>query len=153
MHKIHSQESRMVLFQRSNLKDKFLICFKNPLLRPIARQLGNQEDKINDKTDDKIIDLEVDRITWKLIISVCLKKLYGLLGEASHFDVLMSTKLKLLIRVYSQDQEMFQNSFLSFTFKLSDYLGRSDLDMICYIKVIKRANFLGLVIDDDYYDH
>lgn len=107
---------------------------------------------INDNKD-KFNDLNIDWITWKSIVLGSLGKLYGLVGEASHFDILQlqETKpaIKLIIRIQPEDKDKFINSFMAFTFKLSKFIG-GDYDVNCYVRVNKNNDHLGLVLDKSF---
>lgn len=90
----------------------------------------------------------IDKVVWKTIILASLGKLYGLVGEASHFDVLQNRGLLAIIRIQLNDKDKFMSSLMSYTFNLVKY--SSDMmneDVNAYIKVNKCHNFLGLVYD------
>lgn len=95
-------------------------------------------------------DLSIDLITWKSIILSALGKLYGLIGEASHFDILqtLETKLakKVIIRIQPEDKEKIINCLMAFTFKLSKFIG-GEYDTNCHVRVNKNSDYLGLVLD------
>lgn len=95
------------------------------------------------------IDVSLDFISLKSIITASLGKLYGLIGEASPLDILEIRSRKLIIRIQPQDSEKFRNSFLSFTFNSSKF-GISTSEVNCYVRVNKSSAHLGLVVDDDF---
>lgn len=107
---------------------------------------------INDNKD-KFNDLTIDWITWKSIVLSGLGKLYGLIGEASHFDILQLQEtrpaIKLIIRIQQEDKEKLINSLMAFTFKLSKFIG-GDYDVNCYVRVNKNNDHLGLVLDQSF---
>lgn len=96
--------------------------------------------------------VEIDTISWKTAVQSSLRKMYGLLGEASHFDILRNKNKKAIIRIQYQDLEKFRNSLMSFTFRLNTLMGSSisSGDINCYIKVNGSGDYLGLLMDDDF---
>ncbi|RCK63476.1 hypothetical protein Cantr_09756 [Candida viswanathii] len=87
-------------------------------------------------------NVAIDMITWKSIILLSLNKLYGLIGEASPFDLLAVIDPKtILIRMHKQDFPKFNNSLMSWTFNLNQYY---PVDVACYVKVISLGEFVGL---------
>lgn len=93
-------------------------------------------------------EVEVDKITWKTWIGASLLKLYGLVGESSHYDILHSTRKSCVVRVYSEDKDMFINSFTSYTFSFGNYFGTNldDADMACHLLLIQSALCMALII-------
>lgn len=80
-----------------------------------------------------------------------MKALYGVVGEARHFDVLqrLNTAPRAIIRVHPSDGDLFAASFMAYAFKLNRHLGDRYYTEAC-IRVVKRAGFLGLVVDDSF---
>ncbi|CUM46112.1 unnamed protein product [Debaryomyces fabryi] len=115
------------------------------------RRTVNQQ--FTNDSKDKFNDLSIDWITWKSIILSSLGKLYGLIGEASHFDILQLQEtrpaMKLIIRIQHEDKDKFISSLMAFTFKLSKFIG-GDYDVNCYIRVNKNNDHLGLVLDKSF---
>ena len=81
-----------------------------------------------------------------------MNKLYGLIGESIPFEILSQTTTtttttthdnSIIIKIYKQDYEKFNNGLFSYIFSLNDYYG---IDINCYIKIEKLGEFLGLVI-------
>lgn len=95
--------------------------------------------------------VEVDRITWKTLVASALKKLFGIVGESLHFDVLHNTGKKCIIRIYLEDKEMFINSFNSYSMQLNDHFGHSldTAEVECSLRVIKDSVFIGELIERD----
>lgn len=92
--------------------------------------------------------LDVDLLTWKSIVSTALFTLYGLVGQARHFDVLVKQKtmpaLKCIIRVQPEDAEVFATSLSSHSFGLGDYFG-SELELSGRVRVVSLLPYLGMV--------
>lgn len=106
----------------------------------------------NRNTDPSVADeveFSLDFISLKSIITSSLGKLYGLIGEASHFDILEIRAKKLIIRIQPQDVEKFRNSFMAFTFNASKF-GVSTSEVSCFLKVNKSSPHLGLAVDEDF---
>lgn len=84
------------------------------------------------------------------MILSCLSKAYGLIGEGSHFDILLNKNKSLVVRIHVLDQEKFINSLLANTFKLNKFYGESITggDVNCYIRVVKHSDYLGVVADE-----
>lgn len=95
--------------------------------------------------------MQIDAITWKTLVFSSMKALYGIVGEARHFDVLQRLKSapRAIIRVHRDDADLFVASFMAYAFKLNRHLGDTYFTEAC-IRVAKRAAFLGLVVDDSY---
>lgn len=97
--------------------------------------------------------LSIDSLSWKIMIERCLARLHGIIGEASHLDVLQllnsKESKKLLIRIQKEDKSKFLNSLMANTFALNHIVGGS-LDVNCYIRCNACSDFLGLVLDDSF---
>lgn len=97
-------------------------------------------------------NISMDFISWKSIIKASLGKLYGIIGESIHLDILDMLKInipaKVLVRIPREDNEKLVNSLMAFTFKLSAYGG--EIDSACHVRVNKSADYLGLVLDNDF---
>lgn len=128
--------------------------FRNDFWKDILTINRILDQQFMNKHRDKFNDLNIDWITWKSIILSSLGKLYGLIGEASHFDILQLQEarpsVKLIIRIQHEDKDKFINSFMAFTFKLSKFIG-GDYDVNCYIRVNKNNDHLGLVLDKSFW--
>lgn len=89
-------------------------------------------------------EFSIDSLSLKSIILASLGKLYGLIGESIPLDILEILKknpTKLIIRTQIEDKEKLINSLLAFTFNMGKFGG--DLDVSCYIKVVKTSLSLG----------
>lgn len=92
--------------------------------------------------------LDVDLLTWRSIVGNALFGMYGLVGQARHFDVLVKQRsmpaLKCIIRIQNEDSEVFATSISNYSFALGDYLG-SELDMSARVLVVALLAYLGMV--------
>lgn len=88
--------------------------------------------------------VDVDLITWRTIIMTSLNRMYGMIGESSPFDIPVKPSLKsIVLKIQTEDEEKFNNSFLSYTFNLNKY---TDMDVNAYIKILKKGHHVGLVV-------
>jgi ribonuclease P/MRP protein subunit POP8 len=97
---------------------------------------------------EQVDAIVIDKLSWKSIILTSLGKLYGLVGEASHFDVIQAENMTSIIRLHSQDQVRFGNSLMAHTFLLNKYC-QLGADVNCRVRINKCDRFLGAVIDDE----
>lgn len=97
---------------------------------------------------EQVDAIVIDKLSWKSIILTSLGKLYGLVGEASHFDVLQAENRSSIIRLQSQDEVQFGNSLMAHTFLLNKYC-QLEADINCRVRINKCDRFLGAVIDDE----
>ncbi|KAI5962249.1 uncharacterized protein KGF55_003325 [Candida pseudojiufengensis] len=92
--------------------------------------------------------IEIDVVTWRTLIIKSLSKLYGLIGEASPFEIIktenQSLNKTMILKIQLQDKDKFNNSLMSYTFNLNEYY--NDLDLNCNIRIVKTENYIGLVI-------
>lgn len=92
----------------------------------------------------------MDLLTWRALVSHSLSDLYGLLGEARHFDILVHTKtppsLSAVIRIHSEDETVFRNSLTYYSFRLDNFLGR-DYAYGGNVKVVAHLPYLGALAD------
>lgn len=91
----------------------------------------------------------IDKVIWKTIILTSLNKLYGLIGESSHFDILQNQNKSAIIRLQQPDKEKFVNSIMAHTFQMNKYSQNIESDVNCGIRINKCDNFLGLVMDQE----
>ncbi|ODV78208.1 uncharacterized protein CANTADRAFT_102061 [Suhomyces tanzawaensis NRRL Y-17324] len=96
--------------------------------------------------------LEVDSLTWKQVVLASMKKMYGIVGEAAHFDVLHRTKKRAIIRVQPEDEDKFKTSLFSYVTVMESFLGSSSScsDLECYVRVAKSAEHLGMVAESEF---
>ena len=67
-----------------------------------------------------------------------------MIGESSPFDIPVKPSLKsIVLKIQTEDEEKFNNSFLSYTFNLNKY---TDMDVNAYIKILKKGHHVGLVV-------
>ncbi|OBA20645.1 hypothetical protein METBIDRAFT_43253 [Metschnikowia bicuspidata var. bicuspidata NRRL YB-4993] len=96
-------------------------------------------------------NIDVDLLTWRSMLTHALGQLYGLLGEASHFDVLVKQTQKpaveAVVRIQEADVHRFCTSLLNYSCCLSDYLGQ-EYPVSAYARVVDRLPFLGVVVDE-----
>ncbi|QFZ27282.1 putative mitochondrial zinc maintenance protein [Clavispora lusitaniae] len=100
------------------------------------------------KADDGLYEaLDVDLLTWRSLIQHCLFALYGIVGEARHFDILMrqssSPALDCIVRIQQEDEEMFLKCFANYSFALNNYFGQKYDGVNARICVKNHSAFLG----------
>lgn len=74
-----------------------------------------------------------------------LGKMYGLIGESSHFDILKSEGRSVVIRFHKDDSEKFNNSLMAHTFKVNKYIELTG-EVDCGIVINKCDENIGLVV-------
>lgn len=94
--------------------------------------------------------LQVDVLTWRRLISGAMTELYGIVGNARHYDILghqssLPSK-SALIRVQREDEQNFLNALAAYSFAMSDHFG-SEYDVPAYILVKKSTNYLSELVD------
>ncbi|KAM9910853.1 hypothetical protein OXX69_004084 [Metschnikowia pulcherrima] len=96
-------------------------------------------------------NIDIDLLTWRSILVHALGELYGLLGEASHFDIFVKqTKrpaLEAVVRIQAADLDRYITSLSNFSCSLSDYLGQ-EYPFGAYARVSAHSPFLGMVSDE-----
>lgn len=99
--------------------------------------------------------LNIDLLTWRTLISNALAELYGIVGEARHFDILAKQQkppaLDAVIRIAPEDKDVFVTSLASYNFDLSGHLGR-EYDVTASIKVKNSSPYLGQLVTSDLAD-
>ncbi|CCE86088.1 Piso0_005737 [Millerozyma farinosa CBS 7064] len=92
------------------------------------------------RNETQVKSLEIDEVTWQAIITASLRKLYGIFGEASHFDLVQvfnnDPRLQAIIRIHYADESKFINSLMAYTFKLNRFTG-GDIEASSHVKVIE----------------
>ncbi|RLV94788.1 Vacuolar protein sorting/targeting protein 10 [Spathaspora sp. JA1] len=103
---------------------------------------------ISDDLTPSYNNLKIDLITWRLFIATALNKLHGLIGESLPYDIIATpTDKSIIIRIYHDDLDKFITGLMSYTFNLGKH---TPIDINCYIKVVKRGEFIGLVATHDH---
>lgn len=88
--------------------------------------------------------IDISTPIWHTLLMSCLNKMYGLIGEASPFDIMAKkTSKAIILRIQYEDIEKFSNSILAYTFNLNRY---SDLDLNCNVRITKKGEQIGLVV-------
>lgn len=89
--------------------------------------------------ESQVSGLEIDEVTWQAIITASLRKLYGIFGEATHFELVQAynidPRLQAVIRIQQADESKFINSLMAYTFKLSRFTG-DEVEVSSHVKVI-----------------
>lgn len=92
------------------------------------------------RNETQVNSLEIDEVTWQAIITASLRKLYGLFGEATHFELVKvfnnDPQLQALIRIQQADESKFINSLMAYTFKLNRFTG-GEVEASSHVKVIE----------------
>lgn len=92
------------------------------------------------RNETQVNGLEIDEVTWQAIITASLRKLYGLFGEATHFELVKvfnnDPQLQALIRIQQADESKFINSLMAYTFKLNRFTG-GEVEASSHVKVIE----------------
>lgn len=91
--------------------------------------------------------LDVDLLTWRSVLQSSLFSLYGIMGEARHFDILMKQKpspsLDCIIRVQHEDEELFLSCIANYSFELDSYFGQKYTGVNARVRVKDHLSFLG----------
>lgn len=99
--------------------------------------------------------LNIDLLTWRTLITNALADMYGIVGEARHFDILAKQQktpaLDAVIRVMPEDKDVFITSLASYNFSLSDHLGQ-EYDVTASITVKNSSPYLGLLVTSELAD-
>lgn len=81
------------------------------------------------------------------MIQASLFSLYGIVGEARHFDILMKQKnspsLDCIVRVQSEDEELFSSCIANYSLELDSFFGQKYTGVNARIRVKEHLAFLG----------
>ncbi|CAK9436873.1 uncharacterized protein LODBEIA_P13950 [Lodderomyces beijingensis] len=98
----------------------------------------------NSSLEAEFNNFDVSLSIWQSLFMSSLNKLYGLIGEASPYEIMVrKSKHEVVLKIQFQDLEKFSNCFLSYTFNLSRF---SDLDLPCFIRVVNRGEYIGQIV-------
>lgn len=98
--------------------------------------------------------LDVDLLAWRSVLQGSLFSLYGIIGEARHFDILSKQKnepsLDCIIRVQHEDEEMFLSCLANYSFELDRYFGQKYTGLNARITVKGHLAYLGALATFDF---
>lgn len=100
-------------------------------------------------------NINIDLLTWRTLINSALADLYGIVGEARHYDILAKQQkppaLDAVIRIMPEDKDVFLTSLASYNLSLRDHLGL-EYDVTASITVKKSSPYLGQLVTSDLAD-
>ncbi|CAN3357292.1 hypothetical protein DICA3_F28062 [Diutina catenulata] len=103
--------------------------------------------------DGKNVDNEeIDLISWKTLVMAAVSNMYGLVGSASHFDVLHRQGLEAVIRIQPEDADKFSTALMGHAILFSTYVSsisarpNVEHEVPSAVEVVNRGPWLGAVM-------